>query len=126
MISAKFVPLKYYTLSSQLRRLTSFSVGCSSRRILSLGQIAVMRKWSITGLIFPSKKGPIRKENSFECITSLRFSFYQITNKYLIQTLLNTWEELNTLRHISSYYHRYGYISTLNYTGTEQVIQWAT
>ena len=27
MISAKFVPLKYYTLSSQLRRLTSFSVG---------------------------------------------------------------------------------------------------
>ena len=27
MISAKFVPLKYYTLSSQLRRLTAFSVG---------------------------------------------------------------------------------------------------
>ena len=26
VISAKFVPLKYYTLSSQLRRLTSFSV----------------------------------------------------------------------------------------------------
>ena len=47
MISAKFVPLKYYTLSSQLRRLTSFSVGCSGRRILSPGQIAVMRKWSI-------------------------------------------------------------------------------
>ena len=47
MISAKFVPLKYYTLSSQLQRLTSFSVGCSGRRILSPGQIAVMRKWSI-------------------------------------------------------------------------------
>ena len=46
-ISAKFVPLKYYTLSSQLRRLTSFSVGCSGRRILSPGQIAVMQKWSI-------------------------------------------------------------------------------
>ena len=46
LISAKFVPLKYYTLSSQLRRLTSFSVGCSGRRILSPGQIAVMRKWS--------------------------------------------------------------------------------
>ena len=45
--SAKFVPLKYYTLSSQLRRLTSFSVGCSVRRILSPGQIAAMRKWSI-------------------------------------------------------------------------------
>ena len=47
MISAKFIPLKYYTLSSQLQRLTSFSVGCSGRRILSPGQIAVMRKWSI-------------------------------------------------------------------------------
>ena len=42
-----FVPLKYSTLSSQLQRLTSFSVGCSGRRILSPGQIAVMRKWSI-------------------------------------------------------------------------------
>ena len=47
VISAKFVPLKYYTLSSQLQRLTSFSVGCSGRRILSPGQIAVMPKWSI-------------------------------------------------------------------------------
>ena len=47
VISAKFVPLKYYTRSSQLRRLTSFSVGCSGRRILSSGQIAVMRKCSI-------------------------------------------------------------------------------
>ena len=47
VISAKLVPLKYYTLSSQLRRLTSFSVGCSGRQILSPGQIAVMRKWSI-------------------------------------------------------------------------------
>ena len=51
VISAKFVPLKYYTLSSQLRRLTSFSVGCSGRRILSPSQIAVMRKWSIEGHI---------------------------------------------------------------------------
>ena len=49
VISAKFVPLKYYTLSSQLQRLISFSVGCSGRRILSPGQIAVMRKWSIDG-----------------------------------------------------------------------------
>ena len=35
VISAKFVPLKYYALSSQLHRLASFSVGCSGRRILS-------------------------------------------------------------------------------------------
>ena len=47
VISAKFVPLKYYTLSSQLHRLASFSVGCSGRRILSPGQINIMRKWSI-------------------------------------------------------------------------------
>ena len=45
--SAKFVPLKYYTLSSQLQRLASFSVGCSGRRILSPGQINIMRKWCI-------------------------------------------------------------------------------
>ena len=44
MISAKFSPLKYYTLSSQLHRLASFSVGCSGRRILSPGQINTMRK----------------------------------------------------------------------------------
>ena len=44
-LSAKFVPLKYYTLSSQLQRLASFSVGCSGRRILSPGQINIMRKW---------------------------------------------------------------------------------
>ena len=59
VISAKFVPLKYYTLSSQLQRLTSFSVGCSGRRILSPGQIAVMRKWSIV-YIFPSNMGELR------------------------------------------------------------------
>ena len=47
VISAMFVPLKDYTLSSQLQRLTSFSVWCSGWRILSPGQIAVMRKWSI-------------------------------------------------------------------------------
>ena len=47
VISAKFVPLKYYTLSSQLQRLVSFSVGCSGRRILSPGQINIMRKWCI-------------------------------------------------------------------------------
>ena len=48
MISAKFVPLKYYTLSSQLQRLASFSVECSGRRILSPGQINIMRKWCIS------------------------------------------------------------------------------
>ena len=57
MISAKFVPLKYYTLSSQLQRLTSFSVGCSGRRILSPGQIAVMRKWSIA--VLPWRYAPM-------------------------------------------------------------------
>ena len=52
VIGAKFVLLKYYTLSSQLQRLTSFSVGYSGRRILSPGQIAVMRKWSIVAIFW--------------------------------------------------------------------------
>ena len=52
VISAKFVPLKYYTLSSQLQRLASFSVGCSGRRILSPGQINIMRK----GVLFVISK----------------------------------------------------------------------
>ena len=39
MISAKFFPLKYYTLSSQLPCST---VECSGRRILSPGQIAIV------------------------------------------------------------------------------------
>ena len=39
VISAKFVPLKYYTLSSQLPCST---VECSGRRILSPGQIAII------------------------------------------------------------------------------------
>ena len=39
MISAKFVPLKYYTLSSQLPCST---VECSGRGILSPGQIAII------------------------------------------------------------------------------------
>ena len=30
------------------------------------------------------------------------------------------------LRHISSYVHRYSHLSTLDYTGIEHVIQWAT
>ena len=51
VISARFVPLKYYTLSLQLQRLASFSVGCSGRRILSPGQINIMRKWCIGDFI---------------------------------------------------------------------------
>ena len=55
VISAKFVPLKYYTLSSQLQHLASFSVGCSGRRILSPGQINIMRKWCIAEFILERK-----------------------------------------------------------------------
>ena len=76
--------------------------------------------------VFRRKRGSIRKENSVEFITSLRFSFYQITNTYLIQIVFNSWEELNTIGHISSYVYRYCYLGTLNYTGIEQVIQSTT
>ena len=44
MISAKFVPLKYYTLSSQLRRLTSFSVGLFGSANSVTWSYPVMRK----------------------------------------------------------------------------------
>ena len=44
MISAKFVPLKYYTLSSQLRRLTSFSLGLFGSANSVTRSYPVMRK----------------------------------------------------------------------------------
>ena len=47
VISAKFVPLKYYTLSSQLRRLTSFSVGLFGSANSVTRSYPVMRKSSI-------------------------------------------------------------------------------
>ena len=48
VISAKFVPLKYYTLSSQLRRLTSFSVGLFGSANSVTRSYPVMRKSCIT------------------------------------------------------------------------------
>ena len=50
MISAKFVPLKYYTLSSELRRLTSFSVGLFGSANSVTRSYPVMRKSCITVL----------------------------------------------------------------------------
>ena len=44
VISAKFVPLKYYTFSSQLRRLTSFSVGLFGSANSVTRSYPVMRK----------------------------------------------------------------------------------
>ena len=44
VISAKFVPLKYYTLSSQLRRLTSFSVALFGSANYVTRSYPVMRK----------------------------------------------------------------------------------
>ena len=49
VISAKFVPLKYYTLSSQLRRLTSFSVGLFGSANSVTRSYPVMRKSCIDG-----------------------------------------------------------------------------
>ena len=63
----------------------------------------IVLPWSnlIIELIFPvGKMGQLGKKNSVLCVTSFRFSFYQINNTYLIQTVLNTWEELNTTSHI--------------------------
>ena len=59
VISAKFVPLKYYTLSSQLRRLTSFSVGLFGSANFVTRSYPVMRKSCITlSTIFASDLKP--------------------------------------------------------------------
>ena len=52
VISAKFVPLKYYTLSSQLRRLTSFSVGLFGSANSVTRSYPVMRKSCYTIFAF--------------------------------------------------------------------------
>ena len=52
VISAKFVPLKYYTLSSQLRRLTSFSVGLFGSANSVTRSYPVMRKSCIPRVFF--------------------------------------------------------------------------
>ena len=52
VISAKFVPLKYYTLSTQLRRLTSFSVGLFGSANSVTRSYPVMRKSCINLLNF--------------------------------------------------------------------------
>ena len=79
MISAKFVPLKYYTLSSQLQRLTSFSVLCSGRRILSPGQIAVMQKWSIPHKVnmrkLKTNKQTHKQTKQKNAVTIIQFSY---------------------------------------------------
>ena len=62
VISAKFVPLKYYTLSSQLRRLTSFSVGLFGSANSVTQSYPVMRKSCITNFI-PVKNNKDNEEN---------------------------------------------------------------
>ena len=52
VISGKFVPLKYYTLSSQLRRLTSFSVGLFGSANSVTQSYPVMRKSCISSYIY--------------------------------------------------------------------------
>ena len=56
VISAKFVPLKYYTLSSQLRRLTSFSVGLFGSANSVTRSYPVMRKLCISSVFRFKKK----------------------------------------------------------------------
>ena len=55
VISAKFIPLKYYTLSSQLRRLTSFSVGLFGSANSVTRSYPVMRKSCIKPHVFPQR-----------------------------------------------------------------------
>ena len=58
VISAKFVPLKYYTLSSQLRRLTSFSVGLFGSANSVTQSYPVMRKSCIGRYYNNNRRSP--------------------------------------------------------------------
>ena len=91
---------------------------CTARLIL----VTWSRPNLIIGLIFPirKKRGQLGKKILLNVLQVYGFPFTKLPTR---QTISNTWEKLNTIRHISSYVHRYGYLSTLNYTGIEQVIQ---
>ena len=72
VISAKFVPLKYYTLSSQLRRLTSFSVGLFGSANSVTRSYPVMRKsciWQLEKVKVGLQKGVI----NFKLVLLCRF-----------------------------------------------------
>ena len=74
MISAKFVPLKYYTLSSQLPCST---VECSGRRILSPGQIAIIN--TIMRIVYKAKKKkkfPVARPKTIMRDAIYNISFY--------------------------------------------------
>ena len=75
VISAKFVPLKYYTLSSQLRRLTSFSVGLFGSANSVTRSYPVMRKSCIQhrALAFQSHFFVVPSIFSHELTTSQAF-----------------------------------------------------
>ena len=65
VISAKFNPLKYYTLSSQLRRLTSFSVGLFGSANSVTRRYPVMRKSCIVRVYTESY---VDSQNSLFCL----------------------------------------------------------
>ena len=66
VISAKFVPLKYYTLSLQLRRLTSYSVGLFGSANSVTRSYPVMRKSCIPTLRYLPTLPCIEGYNSIE------------------------------------------------------------
>ena len=119
MISAKFVPLKYYTLSSQLQHLTSFSVGCWGRRILSPGQIPVLRKWSIESPAYkpllssiqnhPHHTNPschaykISRNTNLSPVQTIDFSASQT---FFVKHIKSPASNLSLTKHIESPHHR--------------------
>ena len=93
VISAKFVPLKYYTLSSQLRRLTSFSVGLFGSANSVTRSYPVMRKSCISlflSYLESSKwwlypRGYIYVYNAKDCNKSI----WKVTGPFPFASILN-------------------------------------
>ena len=76
VISAKFVPLKYYTLSSQLRRLTSFSVGLFGSANSVTRSYPVMRKSCIGDCLLLYEMSKIAKLQILCRHVNLEFPFH--------------------------------------------------
>ena len=85
VISAKFVPLKYYTLSSQLRRLTSFSVGLFGSTNSVTRSYPVMRKSCIyfaSYTIIPDRVMRMRKQSGVRRILKVYKERARVRSEY--------------------------------------------
>ena len=119
VISAKFVPLKYYTLSSQLRRLTSFSVGLFGSANSVTRSYPVMRKSCIQvwNVVF-QEKGVF----FFLFSISLRVK-YNVKQCKIFVLGCFLWEKLNLCR--GYFWNLWSCMYTPIYLNTPYPLDWS-